>query len=237
MPSSFGSARSAAAALLGPQQCRRQQLGHRQRVAQRQAVDVIRVHVVVDDVVGRRPCRHERQAGRLQGRQFLDHDRAETPAEHRHQVGHPGEFLDVADAARRDRAVVLDHELQRPPVQHAAGRIDFLDRRAHAEFHRLRRRAVVEAELAVDAEQDRLSARGRCGGLPQPAGQQRAGKDAAHPAQGARHGEVGHDDPVICRQLVILAASCRYGTCTRDSATHRCVACLQLFVSAGMKRS
>jgi hypothetical protein len=87
--------------------------------------------------------------------------------------------------------VVLGHQRQRPAVQHAAGRVDLGHRRAHAQFDRLGRGAVVQAELAVDAQQDRL----RFGGLERHGGGQQAGagepaEQAGKTARGAkRHGK------------------------------------------------
>ncbi|KAF1858502.1 hypothetical protein Lal_00015019 [Lupinus albus] len=175
---------------------RLQQLGHGERIAQRQAEHVVRTRAVVDDDVGRRPRRHERQVRLAQGRQFLDDDGAEAAAEHGDEVRHRREFLDVADAARGDRTVVLRHHLQRPAAQHAARRVDLGDGRAHAQFDRLGRRRIVQSEFAVDPQQHRLR-RGRVRrpprGRQQQAGQRQG--DQAPAAGGERRVGCRHDNP------------------------------------------
>ena len=114
--------------------------------------------VVVDHLVGRRPDSKHRQHVLAQQLLLFDQDGAEAPAEDRHQVGHRDELAQVAQATGGDRAVIPGDDAQRPSAEHAARGVDLGHGDLHAGLDGLRRGAVFQAELTVDAEQYRRTA-------------------------------------------------------------------------------
>ena len=146
---------------------------HRDQIVQRQAERVAGLEPVIDDVACTRPRREQHDLHFMGRLDHLGHHRAETPAEHRNHVGHRRQLGQVGDAARRIDVVVLGDEFERPTAQHAAGAVDLVHRDADAEFDGLRRGAVDDRELSVQADPHRCARRWRsvCAGQTQHRGQ------------------------------------------------------------------